>query len=100
MRPIDADVLQESLRRKKAGIANLRYTEGFNDALLKFKSMIHGSPTVQTEVRHGRWRKHGYDEWICTECGYDKYCDTLGGCVLPPYCEMCGVKMEVGDGNV
>ena len=42
-----------------------------------------------------RWRKYSSDEWICTHCGYDKYCDTLDGGVLPPYCEECGAKMNL-----
>lgn len=47
MRPIDADALQKQLSRKKAEVCNARYTEGFNDALLRFKSMIHAAPTVE-----------------------------------------------------
>jgi uncharacterized Zn finger protein len=54
MRLIDADALQEKLTKKKPGPANARYTEGFNDALLRFKSMIHAAPTI--ELR-------------CEECG-------------------------------
>lgn len=50
-------------------------------------------------VKHGRWRKYSSDEWICTNCGYDKYCDTLDGGVLPPFCEECGCKMDLEDNN-
>lgn len=41
-----------------------------------------------------RWRKYSSDEGICTHCGYDKYCDTLDGGELPPYCEKCGAQMQ------
>ena len=40
MRLIDADALMEQLIKKKAGVANGRYTEGFNDALMRFRSMV------------------------------------------------------------
>ena len=33
-RAIDADYLMERLNKKKAGPANKRYTEGFNDCLM------------------------------------------------------------------
>lgn len=46
MRPIDADVLMEQLNRKKAGSANRRYTEGFNDCLMRIRSMVHSAPTL------------------------------------------------------
>lgn len=42
------------------------------------------------------WRMYSYDEWICPYCGYDKYCDTLDGGVLPPFCEECGRPLKEG----
>ena len=45
-RLIDADALMERLKRKKCEPAKVRYTEGYNDALMRFRSMVHGSPTV------------------------------------------------------
>ena len=53
-----------------------------------------GKAAAPVEHR-ARWRKYSSDEWICTHCGYDKYCDTLDGGVLPPYCEECGAKMDL-----
>ena len=35
------ETLQAKLNRKKAEPANKRYTEGWNDAILMVKSMIH-----------------------------------------------------------
>lgn len=45
-------------------------------------------------VPSSRWRKYSSDEWICTHCGYDLFCDTLDGGELPPYCEKCGAQMQ------
>ena len=49
MRLIDADALQEALTRKKAGIANQRWTEGFNAAISKAKSMVSCAKTIDAE---------------------------------------------------
>lgn len=48
----------------------------------------------KSTTRSAHWRKYSSDEWICSHCGYDKYCDTLDGGVLPPYCENCGAQMN------
>lgn len=45
-RAIDADKLMEQLQKKKAGPANKRYIEGFNDCLMKVRSMVHSAPTL------------------------------------------------------
>ena len=46
MRPIDGDALLEKLNRKKAGPANQKYTDGFNDCLMRVRSMVHSAPTL------------------------------------------------------
>ena len=46
MRPVDADALMAKLNRKKAGPANQRYTEGFNDCLMRVRLMVHSAPTL------------------------------------------------------
>jgi hypothetical protein len=51
VRTIDGDALQEKLTKKKPAPANARYTEGFNDALLRFKSMIHTAPIIEPELK-------------------------------------------------
>ena len=52
-------------------------------------------------VRHGRWDMLSYDEAVCTCCGYDR--NTLFESTkeakerwdeLPPFCEMCGARMD------
>ena len=39
-RLIDADSIQAQLERKKAGVTNQRYTEGWNDCMMRVKSMV------------------------------------------------------------
>ena len=46
VRAIDGDKLLERLQKKKAGPANKRYTEGFNDCLMRVRSMVHSMPTL------------------------------------------------------
>lgn len=54
-RYIDADELQARLERKKAGIANQRYTEGWNDCMIRVKSMVSKAPAADVvQVRHGK----------------------------------------------
>lgn len=45
------------------------------------------------------WQKYSNDEWICPCCRYDKYCDTLDGGVLPPFCENCGRPLKGADND-
>ena len=52
-RPIDADELMAKLNRKKAGPHDRRYTEGFNDALARFRSMVSTEPTISPDEVRG-----------------------------------------------
>ena len=55
-RYINAGDLQAQLERKKAGIANRRYTEGWNDCMMRVKSMVSKAPAADVApVVHGRW---------------------------------------------
>lgn len=45
-RYIDADLLLEQLNRKKSEIAKGRCTDGFNDAIMRVRSMISTAPTA------------------------------------------------------
>lgn len=96
-RLIDAGALQAKLERKKAGVANQRYTEGWNDCLMRVKSMVSKAPTIDTmPVVHGRWVHLGGDEWCCSVCGF--VISTEGSWEKPTkkYCEDCGAKMDGG----
>lgn len=45
MRLIDADALMQQVVKKKFSGSTIRYQEGFNDAILRVRSMIHSAPT-------------------------------------------------------
>lgn len=93
-RCIDADALQVQLERKKAGVANQRYIEGWNDCMMRVKSMVSKAPTIDVApVVYGRWTHLGGDEWFCSACGF--VISTEGSWEKPTkkYCEDCGAKM-------
>lgn len=59
------------------------------------------------EVRHAHWSMLSYDEAVCTRCGYNRNTpfdstrearERWGE--LPPYCEMCGAKIDGGVNRV
>jgi DNA-directed RNA polymerase subunit RPC12/RpoP len=101
-RCIDANELMKRLNRKEAGPHDRKYTEGFNDALARFRSMVHSAPTVSPDETRGlgNWTRHvlknaktpwGYD---CSACGKwfvigDDTAERYN------YCPNCGAKMEV-----
>ena len=96
MRLIDGDALQEKLTKKKPGPANARYTEGFNDALLRFKSMIHTAPTIEPERRTGRWVKvNGKTAINCSACYHCSWSRSFEDTVKRfNFCPNCGARME------
>ena len=47
---IDADELQMKLTKKESPVCMHRYTDGYNDALLRFKSMVHSAKTVESRI--------------------------------------------------
>ena len=104
-RPIDADKLMEGLNRKKAGPHDRKYTEGFNDALARFRSMIHSASTVSPdEVRGvGKWiERVDYDWDVYHECSVCHTPFTMLDGTTPElndyhYCPNCGAKMEVSE---
>lgn len=46
MRLGDLDELQAKVQRKKYQLGGAREREGFNDAIMRVKSMIHSAPTI------------------------------------------------------
>lgn len=98
MRLIDADALMRQLEKKRSEPGKQRYTKGFNDALMRFRSMIHSAPTIEAEpVRHGRWEEEdersAYKDFLvsCSECG--AFLDERNTSHFR-YCYKCGAKME------
>ena len=68
---------------------------------------IENQPTVDAvQVVPAHWIMYSYDEAICSHCGYDRLTDFE--CTseakerwgeLPKFCENCGAKMDVADGE-
>ena len=93
-RYIDADSLQAKLERKKAGVANRRYTEGWNDCLMRVKSMVSKAPTIYAvPVVYGHWETNSDrpDSLICSvcKCGFDMWKHDPHN-----FCPNCGAKMD------
>ena len=47
MKLVNADKLQACLQRKVPKAGSVRWTRGYNDALLRFKSMVSQAPAVE-----------------------------------------------------
>lgn len=97
---IEREALQAALVRKRCGVANQRYTEGWNDCLLRVKSMVSKFPAANVApVVYGRWAHLGGDEWCCSACGF--VITTEGSWDKPTkkYCEDCGARMDGGADN-
>lgn len=69
VRLINAYALARCAGYKKSSVADKRFTEGFNDAIGRFRSMIHSAPTIDAvpvvRCRDCRYRK---DADICPLC--------------------------------
>lgn len=103
MRLIDADALKKAFCDwcDSSDSANSDIVCGKSCATLDlFDSM----PTIEPEVRHGRWifqkgdNKETVDGWICTSCksGFHTkvpYFEAF------KYCPMCGARMDGGVDN-
>ena len=115
---IDRSALQDAINKKKdtvnkekSGVEDQRYIEGFNNAILRVKSMVENFPSADVVLvqhnnlpdeagkcilRYGKWIDPGLRNWRCSECGciireiknVDGYRDDL-----PNYCPHCGAKM-------
>ena len=85
---IERKALMEQLEKKKCGIADKRYTEGFNDAILRFRSMVHSASSADVEkVVHGRWVSKAGSYYA------DTFDESVELCVyVTTTCSVCGVK--------
>ena len=93
-RYIDADALQAQLERKKAVVGKQRYTDGWNDCMMRVKSMVSKAPAVDaTSIAHGYWIMHDDELGLtceCSVCHIETMCDGN-------YCPNCGAKMNGGN---
>lgn len=48
---ISRQALTRQLLKKKSTVADKRYTEGFNDAIMRARSMVHAAPSLGSYVR-------------------------------------------------
>lgn len=46
MRPIDADAFMKQLEKKKSREINRKFLDGFNDCMMRVRSMVHSAPTL------------------------------------------------------
>ena len=96
---VDRGALQAALVRKQCGDANQRYTEGWNDCLLRVKSMVSKAPTSDVApVIHGKWID-GAEDFTCgnrdAECSICGCYISWNGCDEDfNYCPNCGAKMD------
>lgn len=99
---IDSGAFQAALVRKQCGPVNQRYTDGWNDCLLRVKSMVSKAPAPDVApVVHGRWIK---DDFLSDDVNNAEKCSQCGELIgwfgnLPNYCPNCGAKMDGGDGD-
>lgn len=96
---LDSGAFQAALVRKQCGPANQRYTDGWNDCLLRVKSMVSKAPAADVaSVVHARWIY--VEETLATSSGY-----CCSACRRPrwlspdvpevfKYCPECGAKMD------
>lgn len=93
---IEREALQARLERKKSGPANKRYTEGWNDAILRVKSMVHAATAADVApIKHGKWTN---GDPICPICGENKFKDLdadIWSDWKPKHCPNCGAKMDL-----
>ena len=94
-RLIDAFGVQRQLNMSYHGCGLDGFSLGFRKALGLAIQTVENAPTIDP-VRHGKWENHsGYDDWYCSECGFEINYD---GDYPTEYdnfkfCGCCGAKM-------
>lgn len=96
---LDSGAFQAALVRKQCGPANQRYTDGWNDCLLRVKSMVSKAPAADVApVVHARWIYE--KETLATSSGYCCSVCRRPRWISPDvpeafkYCPKCGAKMD------
>ena len=100
MRPIDADALYREVKTECNPYG--KPTIGFDDGK-KVLELIDAAPTIEPEVRHGRWilceDQRGVDNdnnnyaYFCSQCHYQ---DVHSKYAKVNFCWNCGCKMQDG----
>lgn len=118
---IDKEEFQKALQRKKAGPCNRKFIEGYNDAIMRVKSMVstfqisdvapavHGTPVLRYRPeRYERYEEAGLNDRgemlyikrvYVDEKNWAMYCPACGKRLCSRfinYCPHCGAKMDGG----
>lgn len=112
MRLIDADALikdiAESVRfayewekesYEKKDKLGIKMAVDTRRSLLSMISRIKEAPTIEPEVRHGRWIVRG-QEIYCSECNEEGLYNPFGASKFSQFCPNCGTKMYADGGTI
>lgn len=112
MRPIDADALLEVSKSKQSETEETAYNflncaQNPSTEWDCVEDMIENAPTIEPEVRHGRWVTIFHDTAKCLCCGWWQSTTMY---YLPDdiqefskcykFCTACGARMDVTETNV
>lgn len=98
MRPIDANAFDKRIsfvcQSCSGGICE--YCK-----LGELQSILSDMPTLEPEVRHGRWLPHGDDMWICSNCKENIIFSMHESdrTEKQRYCCRCGTRMDGKEGE-
>lgn len=96
-RYIDRGELQAALERKKPVTGKIRFTEGYNDAMLRIKSMVSKFPGADVvPVRRAKWIfSEAYGQLVTHKCSNCGQLMTTAEGNLMNFCPNCGAKMDL-----
>ena len=87
MRKIDADELMARLEKKKSSWNNQKFTQGFNDAIMRVRSMVHAAKTIEDpKAKRLKIYDNPYTGKLMTTCSR---CDGKVG-PKDAFCKHCG----------
>ena len=75
------------------------FIEGYNTAIKDIREAIKELPTIEPEVRHGRWiyRSDDAASCYCSECNEEALTAPYErNCIESDFCPNCGAKMDGG----
>lgn len=104
MRTIDSDSLKAEIESLDAESNNLIYKCALEDMLQFFVELIDKQPTIEPEVRHGRWVEkvdnfHSNIPMRYSECSVCGRTENPCWAESWKYCPSCGAKMDGGVDN-
>lgn len=99
VRPIDANALKAKLKIDANTATYSDYCNGYCDARQVDLDAIDAAPTIEPEVRHGRWiiKPHGSYRQLrafCSACGKHSGIGGIESNQRKPFCPNCGADMR------